>query len=271
MADRDHRRRPGGSGGCDRARAGAGVPSPQPDPERPSGNRPQRLGPGVRADDRGDRVHGPRSGCERGGRGQRNPQADQDPGRIRLSADRGRLRRNRDRRRRRAARQRRHHRARNDAHQGADARRRRGAAPDMGVGRHEVRRRDRRRCRPHGRRGRLDAGRLACRIPAGDQPADPQRGRAAAPSLGHAVRDHRRSRACRGGARRAARPRAARRDLRVRRNAGVHDRPRLGDRPPLPRAQPPARVLGAAVGELPGREGAYSRRDRRRCWRVPAG
>ena len=126
---------------------------------------------------------------------ERDPQADQDPGGLGLGADRARLRRDRDRRRRRSARRPRHHRARHHAHQGADARRCRGAAPDVGGRRPQVRRRDRGCRRPDRRRRRLDAGGLAARIPAGDQPADPERGRATTSTLGHAVRDHRHGRA----------------------------------------------------------------------------
>ena len=78
--------------------------------------------------------------------------------------------------------------------------------------------------------GSRHARRLPGRVLAGHQPPDPQRRRAAAPAVGHAVRDHGPGR---GGGRRAGaadRPRAADRDLRVRRAAVVHDRARLGHR-----------------------------------------
>ncbi len=66
----------------------------------------------------------------------------------------------------------------------------------------------------------------------------------------------------RRGARAAHRPRVPGRDLRLRRDARVHDRPRLGDRAALPRARPGTGLQRPVLGVGPGRRGADSGRDR---------
>ena len=74
----------------------------------------------------------------------------------------------------------------------AGARSGRGVPPQVARRRAQVRGRDRRCAGAVRGRRRGDARRLAGRLLARDQPADPERGRAAARPLGHAVRDHRR-------------------------------------------------------------------------------
>ena len=125
----------------------------------PSRHRSDRLGPDVRAADRRDRLHRPRGGRQSGRRGPRDPEAAAPLARPRQRRDRAHLRRHRARRRRLAAGSQWPDRARRAARARAGARGRLGVPPPLAGQSARVPGGHRRRARPAGRGGLLDAGR----------------------------------------------------------------------------------------------------------------
>ena len=120
---------------------------------------------------------------------------------------------------------------------GADARHRVGVRAGVAARAAALRDRGLGRRDPGDRVQRRHVRALAAGLLARAQPPDPVARRPPAPALRHAGRADRARRAAGDRARAARRPGDARRDLRVRRHAGVHDRPPGGDPAALPRAR----------------------------------
>ena len=109
---------------------------------------------------------------------------------------------------------------------------------------------------PGGRLQRGDARRLAARVLARPQPADPVADRLPAPEHGDAGGDHRDRHARRDAAAAHRRPRVPARDLRVRRHHGLHDRVPVGLPPAVARARPRPPVQDAVQPARAGRRPA---------------
>ena len=112
-------------------------------------------------------------------------------------------------------------------------------------------------------RGGGDAGRLARRLLACDQPADPECNRASQRSLGNAVVGDRWRRGRRRRARDPDQPGTAGGHLRVRRADRVRGRAPVGDRDAVPRSRPRAELRDAVLGAAGRGQTAAARGCRR--------
>ena len=140
-----------------------------------------------------------------------------------------------------------------------DPRRRLLLQPAGGRGRDALDRRPGRRPRPLLGGDDDDARRLAPHLHAGDQPADPELARQAQLAPRDPAGRDRDLRGDRDRPGRADRRQAAGRDLRIRRDAGDHDRPALDPAPADDRAGPPPALPGPLERQLARRAASGSR------------